>query len=400
MNPQGPLSFTFDRCLGQGGFGEVYLAYQHRPGGVVRKVAVKLLRTDLDMQDPSALKRLKEEARVLSILDHPSILALHELTWIEGRLALITEYVPGTDLGDRNLVGQPLPPRAVWGIVAQVADALHAAWHATAPETDAPLHLVHRDIKPHNIRLSTSGEVKLLDFGIAHTTEPHRESITDLRELPFTAGYSAPETFNQGEYGSPADIYALGVTAFRLITGQKLFANTSLPGHFQITQTEAGYHAFLAERLESLPSEIPPRFRSLLERMLAYDPLERPSADEVRTEAQRLADDSPGQTHQEWARSASIADIGSFESSLTGRTLAVDHPDATIPILEGHLPGHEAQMPEFMLGDLSPELQALAAATEEVLPPSPEASSSLGKTAALAVFAIAIGVGAGWILFG
>lgn len=400
MNPQGPLSFTFDRCLGQGGFGEVYLAYQHRPEGIVRKVAVKLLRTDLDMQDPSALKRLKDEARVLSILDHPSILSLHELTWIEGRLALVTEYVPGTDLGDRSLIGQPLPARAVWGIVARVADALHAAWHARSPETEAPLHLVHRDIKPHNIRVSISGEVKLLDFGIAHTAELHRESITDLREMPFTAGYSAPETFNQGEYGSAADIYALGVTSFRLLTGQKLFGKTSLPEHFKITQTESGYRTFVQDRLEALHPALPPPFLRLLEAMLSYDPLGRPSAEEVETSAQRLADETSGQTHQEWAQSASISDIGSFESSLTGRTLAVDNPDATIPIREGRLPGHEAQLPEFMLADLSPELQAVAAATEEIMLPTGATTSSLKKTKLLAALVVMLGAAAAWILFG
>jgi len=398
LNPQGPLSFTFDRCLGKGGFGEVYLAYQHRPNGVVRKVAVKLLRASPEAQDTKALKRLKDEARVLSILDHPSILSVHELTWIEGRLALVTEYVPGIDLGDRILVGRLLPPRAVWGIISKVAGALHAAWEAVSPETQSPLHLVHRDIKPHNIRLSTTGVVKLLDFGIAHTTELHRESSTDVRDLPFTAGYSAPETFNEGEQGSPADIYALGITAFRLLTGKKLFAQTSLPDHFQITQDHETYHAFLQERMDSIEPRLPDDFRGLLKRMLTYDPAQRPSAAEVENEAAHLTEKTQGMTHQEWAKATPIADIGSFEASLTGRTLAVDDPSATIPILEGRLPGGESDLPVELLARLSPELQALAAVTGEVALPVrrqkiPSSWFVLGITALVLA-------GAGWILFG
>ena len=398
LTPQEPLSFTFDRCLGKGGFGEVYLAYQHRPHGIVRKVAVKLLRSSPEAQDTRAIKRLKDEARVLSILDHPSILSVHELTWIEGRLALVTEYVPGIDLGDRILVGRLLPPRAVWGVIGKVAGALHAAWKTLSPETQAPLHLVHRDIKPHNIRLSTTGEVKLLDFGIAHTTELHRESSTDVRDLPFTAGYSAPETFNQGEQGSPADVYALGITAFRLLTGQKLFARTSLPDHFKITQDERSYLTFLQGRMDAIEPTLPDDFRGLLERMLAYDPAQRPPAEEVETEAVYLTEQTQGVTHEEWARATPIADIGSFESSLTGRTLAVDDPNATIPILEGRLPGGEADLTDALLSRLSPELQALAAVTGEVALPRRRQKRPL--------FWIVLGLsglvlaGTGWILFG
>ena len=79
-----PLRFTFDRCLGTGGFGEVYLAFQHRPGGIVRKVAVKILKPGIDGEG-DAVRRLQDEGRMLAMLDHPSIIGVLELTHIAAR---------------------------------------------------------------------------------------------------------------------------------------------------------------------------------------------------------------------------------------------------------------------------------------------------------------------------
>ena len=162
-----PHRFTFDRCLGRGGFGEVYLAYQRRPGGLVRKVAVKVLRGDTEEEDLNAVKRMQDEGRMLAALDHPSIIGVLELTRIAGRLALVTEYVSGVDLASYTETGRLLPPRAVMGVVAGVAEALDCAWTTTSPETGAPLQLIHRDIKPENLLLDTEGVLKLTDFGFS-----------------------------------------------------------------------------------------------------------------------------------------------------------------------------------------------------------------------------------------
>ena len=150
--------------------------------------------------------------------------------------------------------------------------------------------------------------------------------------------------------------------------------------------------------MDSIEPRLPDDFRGLLKRMLTYDPAQRPSAAEVENEAAHLTEKTQGMTHQEWAKATPIADIGSFEASLTGRTLAVDDPSATIPILEGRLPGGESDLPVELLARLSPELQALAAVTGEVALPVrrqkiPSSWFVLGITALVLA-------GAGWILFG
>src|SRR5690349_8346505 len=97
----GSTSYTFWKCLGRGGFGEVYLATRKSAEGIERKVAVKILRSDAHGRggiSEQAVARMRDEARLLAILAHPAIVAALELTRLHGRIALVTEYVDGTDL--------------------------------------------------------------------------------------------------------------------------------------------------------------------------------------------------------------------------------------------------------------------------------------------------------------
>src|SRR5688572_7575723 len=156
------LGRTFDwvRLLGRGGFGEVYLARMHSPSGLEQQVAVKLLPAGL-APGSRAVVRLRDEAHVLASLRHPVVLAPHDLAELAGRVALVTEFIEGEDLASciDPHDPAPLPVSTQLEVLEQVASALEVAWQQ--------LRLVHRDVKPQNIRIGRHGNVKLLDFGLA-----------------------------------------------------------------------------------------------------------------------------------------------------------------------------------------------------------------------------------------
>ncbi len=317
------LGSTFDihACLGKGGFAEVYLATQRRSSGVVRTVAVKVLREEIDDMDV-ATSRLQDEAKMLGTLRHPAILGVLELTRIEGRLALVTEYVEGVDLSAFTTRDLLAPARVSIGVVGEVASALDCAWNTTSPETNAPLHLVHRDIKPENIRLSRFGEVKLLDFGVARTAQLARFANTGAGNMPFTPGYAAPESYARGEQSAASDVYALGVTLFRLLVGERLYEGVALPGQFTITSAPERYGPFLRERLARVAAST--ETIELLRDMLAYEASERPTALMMARRCDRMADELPGPTHICFARSRSNDGPKDVGGTLVGRTVSSD----------------------------------------------------------------------------
>ncbi len=299
----------------------MYLATQNRPGGLARRVAVKVLKVDLE-EDGQAVLRLSDEGRMLAALQHPCILAVRELTRIDGRLALVTEYVEGIDISVCTRPDSLLPSRAVVGIVGELAGALDCAWNTLSPETGQPLHLVHRDIKPENVRLSRHGEVKLLDFGIARTTQLYRNADTAVGDMPFTPGYAAPESYTKGEQTERSDIYALGVTLYRLLVGERLFQGIALQQQFQVTASAERYEPFILERLEriSAASDV----KDLLRDLLAYEAPSRPTAAEVQARCDRIADTIPGPTHARWARAQHHHGPRNVGGSLVGRTVNED----------------------------------------------------------------------------
>ena len=151
--------FEFLGCLGSGGFGEVYLARMTTESGLERKVAVKLLHGSVD---ESAVRRLRDEARLLAALNHRAILQVHDLVEVANRTALVTEYVEGEDLGGLLGAGVEIPPRCAVGIVGEVAGALNGALTSPAPGSGEPIGLVHSDIKPGNIRIARPRTATLL----------------------------------------------------------------------------------------------------------------------------------------------------------------------------------------------------------------------------------------------
>ena len=144
--------------LGRGGFGAVYSARFHGRHGFVQDVALKVVLPG-SFDDELAV-RLRDEARVLALIQHPNIVSVYRLSLLDAGWAVAMERVRGADLAQLVEGRGPLPVGAALEIVAQVAGALRFAWSQTGPDGQ-PLHAVHRDIKPENLRLSEHGIVKV-----------------------------------------------------------------------------------------------------------------------------------------------------------------------------------------------------------------------------------------------
>jgi len=207
--------------IGSGGMGAVYEARDVR---LERRVAIKILPPAL-AGDDDRIRRFRQEARVVSLLNHPNIVSIYDAELEQGRCYIATEFVEGQTL--RQLVGRrPIDINLILDIAIQICSALGAAHQAG---------IVHRDIKPENVMLRSDGIVKVLDFGLAKLTDlvggesmEERSSVTEtLRSrqgiIAGTAQYLSPEQL-LGKPASPqSDIFSLGVTLYELATGIRPF---------------------------------------------------------------------------------------------------------------------------------------------------------------------------------
>ncbi len=313
--------FQIQRCLGSGGFGEVYLAQMVSPGGVETEVAVKVLHDGLDPRS-QAVQRLRDEARLLGRLNHPAVLKVRDLVLLADRVALVMEYVAGADLDACLHTPPTIPLRAGIETCARVADALATA-HAATSADGTPLELVHRDIKPSNIRIGQHGDVKLLDFGIARAADGKREAKTQTRVTIGSPWYMAPERFDGVSDDPASDVYALGCTLFEVCAGgARLFDALSGREHFLLSVDPGQHDAHLAKHIG--PLELPGSVRDVLMGMLAYEPSERPAAAGLAHALDDLAEDlgrEAGPGLRRWVRANELPSAEAAEGVLVGRTL-------------------------------------------------------------------------------
>ncbi|MFN7144345.1 MAG: serine/threonine-protein kinase [Myxococcota bacterium] len=281
----------FLRTLGVGGFGAVYLANLHGRDRFVRRVAVKIMREGLDAT-PDLVARQKDEARLLGLLAHEGIVQVLDLAEVEGRPAVVMEYVEGVDLSDviKAIAPQRFPVRAALEVVASVASALDAAYNSVSALTGQPLRVIHRDIKPANILLTSSGRVKVLDFGVAKADFARDGQTTN--NLFGTPRFMAPEQWLGDAYGAPVDVYALGVTLFDLVADRPWERPPLALNTFQ---------SKVSEQLNA-QTDVPEPVLALIEAMCAYDPADRPTPAEVREFAEHALSDAPGESLPRLAR--------------------------------------------------------------------------------------------------
>jgi serine/threonine-protein kinase len=249
--------------IGAGGMGEVYKARDTR---LDRTVAIKVLPAGL-ATDQQFRDRFDREARAISVLEHPHICALYDVGQQDGTVFLVMQYLEGETLEDRLAKG-PLPLDQALKAAIEIASALDKA-HCTG--------FVHRDLKPGNIMLTTTG-VKLLDFGLAKATTPiDADASTRLSELALTSPgmivgtvqYMAPEQIEGKPTDARTDIFAFGAVLFEMLCGRKAFEG----------DTQANVMAAILERNPPLPSSLASHTPSAVDRLvrtcLAKHPNER-----------------------------------------------------------------------------------------------------------------------------
>jgi hypothetical protein len=211
--------FIVKGVLGQGAFGRVVLADLVSHGGFRKEVALKVLVQPGGVNDDGAV-RFRDEARLLGLLRHRNIVAVDDLVRLDEGWGIVMEVVPGVDL--RLLMehlaeaGRPFPPRAAADVVLGVARALEAA-HEHRPSGGEPLRVIHRDIKPGNIRITPEGEVKVLDFGIARADFQAREMVTSDSRMGSLAYMSPERVVGEGADQPASDVYALGVVLWEML---------------------------------------------------------------------------------------------------------------------------------------------------------------------------------------
>ena len=203
--------------LGFGGMSEVHLARDVR---LHRDVAVKVLRADL-ARDPSFYLRFRREAQNAAALNHPSIVAVYDTGEAEtpaGPLPyIVMEYVDGVTLRDIVHTEGPLPPRRAIEIIADACQALNFS-HQNG--------IIHRDVKPANIMISTTNAVKVMDFGIARAIADS-SSVTQTAAVIGTAQYLSPEQARGDPVDARSDVYSLGCVLYEILTGEPPFTGDS-----------------------------------------------------------------------------------------------------------------------------------------------------------------------------
>ncbi|MCP4803915.1 MAG: protein kinase [Proteobacteria bacterium] len=289
------------RPLGKGGFGSVWQAEVTAPSGLVHHMALKLLHEEL-MNDADLVARARDEARLMSQLNHDHVVKVHALTTLSGRAAVLMEYVEGIDctalLNAARQSGEPgLPITVGLAIVERSAAALHAAWTTISPQTGRPLCVVHRDIKPSNLLLSVTGQVKVMDFGVARA-DFHREAQTESVQFG-TQRFMAPERWLHGVAGPESDIFSLGVTLWELLVGAKFERLPLSEAHFDDKRQEQ--IRALEHRTPLDPAGLGAA-QELLRGMLEFDPARRPTAAQVEERASDLLESTRGPDLRRWAR--------------------------------------------------------------------------------------------------
>jgi len=276
--------------LGAGGMGEVYRARDTRLG---RDVAIKVLPGHL-AGDASRRKRFEQEARASSALSHPNICTIHDIAEHDGAPYIVMEMLDGISLRGALRDG-PLAIPVLLHVAVQVADALEAA-HAA--------HIIHRDLTPANVFITTRGDAKILDFGIAKlqvdpdpasdpsaTTATVEPPLTGAGRTVGTPGYAAPEQALGLAVDTRADLFSFGAVLYEMATGNRAF-----PGDTSAQAVDAVLHAVPAPAPDVNPL-VPAALAAVIDKAIEKDAsLRYQSAAEMKADLRRIVRDTSGAT--------------------------------------------------------------------------------------------------------
>lgn len=249
--------FDLIEKLGEGGMGEVYRAMDLQ---LEREVAIKLLRPELSIR-PEVVERFRTEAVALARLNHRNIATLYSFSRHDHQYFMVLEYVRGETLDKFLLRRGALPwPEAV----ALIGQALNGLEHAHR------LSVIHRDIKPGNLIVTTSGEIKVMDFGIARLLA--RARTTQIGDMVGTLEYVAPEQLQGLESDARSDLYSVATVLYEMVAGRVPFQRTS---NYQLITAQVQKRP---PPLRVFAHDAPKALQDILERTLAKNPEQRPAS--------------------------------------------------------------------------------------------------------------------------
>ena len=271
--------YELGSVLGRGGMAEVYLAHDTRLG---RTVAVKTLRVDL-ARDPSFQARFRREAQSAASLNHPSIVAVYDTgeDYVDGVSIpyIVMEYVDGSTLRELLHSGRKLLPERSLEMTIGVLQALEYSHRAG---------IVHRDIKPANVMLTRTGQVKVMDFGIARAMGDSGMTMTQTAAVIGTAQYLSPEQAKGEQVDARSDLYSTGCLLYELLTVRPPFVGDSpVAVAYQHVREEP-------QKPSNFDPEITPEMDAIVLKALVKDPDYRyQSADEMRADIEAALDGQP-----------------------------------------------------------------------------------------------------------
>ncbi|MER6915212.1 Stk1 family PASTA domain-containing Ser/Thr kinase [Streptomyces sp. NPDC000594] len=271
--------YELGSVLGRGGMAEVYLAHDTRLG---RTVAVKTLRADL-ARDPSFQARFRREAQSAASLNHPAIVAVYDTgeDYVDGVSIpyIVMEYVDGSTLRELLHSGRKLLPERTLEMTIGILQAL---------EYSHRNNIVHRDIKPANVMLTRTGQVKVMDFGIARAMGDAGMTMTQTSAVIGTAQYLSPEQAKGEQVDARSDLYSTGCLLYELLTVRPPFIGDSpVAVAYQHVREEP-------QAPSSFDHEITPEMDAIVLKALVKDPDYRyQSADEMRADIEACLDGQP-----------------------------------------------------------------------------------------------------------
>ncbi len=291
-------SYKILESLGKGGMAEVFRAEQIREHGFKKIVAIKEILPHLS-DEPEVRQAFINEARLAAQLQHPNVAQIIDFYDDGQHCRLVMEYLSGLDLATLLLRADaavyPMPLNLVQYIVARVADALDYAYNRATDNEGKPLQIVHRDVSPQNIFITSDGQVKLLDFGIAKAE--NYSSKTRFGVVKGKKSYMSPEQAKGQHLDARSDIFSLGLVLYAMTTGQSLLRGD----HYQIA--EQLRHLTLndlKQPLNLIKEKYGVLFSNILARALHPDPKKRyERAAEMADALDRL---NQGESQSQWSR--------------------------------------------------------------------------------------------------
>lgn len=291
---------------------EVFLA---RDQALDRPVAVKILFPEY-ATDPAFVERFRREAQAAANLSHPNIVGVYDWGSESGTYYIVMEYVEGQSLAEVVRDAGPLHPRRAAEIIFEVAGALGFA-HQRG--------VVHRDVKPGNVLISTSGAAKVADFGIARALSSPVDDLTQAGSVMGTATYFSPEQAQGFQVDARSDLYSLGVVLYEVLCGRPPFVGDS-PVAIAYKHVQEW-----PPRPSQFVTGVPAGLESVILKLLAKKPEQRyRSADDLRADLRRFLDGQTTLAEEELARPATAVPTPNADATMVNAVVAPDPTPTTV----------------------------------------------------------------------